>query len=354
MYKSTHHTVLKPEDLIPPFCVAPGAGPGLAGASALHAAAARCPGGVWRHEQHGADHGRRCVDLGGALGGLHAGHEPHSTPGGGKEAWGVVYVTWGHLCGWHLYSWSPHHLLRTPVHLKPSRPHTHMPTHACLLCCRQVQGAVDIAAIAAGGFHNMALNRAGEVLTWGTNDYGQLGNGSTSYSMEPSKVGVVPEHSTGVLHAWGNAESSLTSWLSASIRLPQPMIPAALVHSAVSQHPCPRACCLGLPTLPLPLPLPLPPLLPPPSWHSSMWPGHVLVWQVVDLEEVPISDIAAGGWHSVALAADGSIIVWGRGEYGRLGIRDRTGSSKLRPFKVRATSIGSPYAYHVWETLPGC
>jgi alpha-tubulin suppressor-like RCC1 family protein len=56
-------------------------------------------------------------------------------------------------------------------------------------CDCQVEGAVDIAAIAAGGFHNMALNRAGEVLTWGTNDYGQLGNGSTSYNMEPSKVG---------------------------------------------------------------------------------------------------------------------------------------------------------------------
>lgn len=26
--------------------------------------------------------------------------------------------------------------------------------------------------------------------------------------------------------------------------------------------------------------------------------------------------------------------VWGRGEYGRLGIGDRTGSSKLRPHKV--------------------
>jgi alpha-tubulin suppressor-like RCC1 family protein len=61
----------------------------------------------------------------------------------------------------------------------------------------------------------------------------------------------------------------------------------------------------------------------------------LLVAQVVDLEEVPISDIAAGGWHSVALAADGSVIIWGRGEYGRLGIGDRTGSSKLRPFKVR-------------------
>ena len=63
-------------------------------------------------------------------------------------------------------------------------------------------------------------------------------------------------------------------------------------------------------------------------------------FQVVDLEEVPISDIAAGGWHSVALAADGSVIIWGRGEYGRLGIGDKTGSSKLRPYKVREALVG--------------
>ncbi|KAF6250550.1 hypothetical protein COO60DRAFT_1465227 [Scenedesmus sp. NREL 46B-D3] len=53
--------------------------------------------------------------------------------------------------------------------------------------------------------------------------------------------------------------------------------------------------------------------------------------------EVAVADIAAGGWHSMALSADGQgqIYVWGRGEYGRLGIADRTGSSKLRPHKVR-------------------
>lgn len=28
------------------------------------------------------------------------------------------------------------------------------------------------------------------------------------------------------------------------------------------------------------------------------------------------------------------VYVWGRGEYGRLGLGDRTGSSKLRPQKV--------------------
>lgn len=34
--------------------------------------------------------------------------------------------------------------------------------------------------------------------------------------------------------------------------------------------------------------------------------------QVVDLEDVAVADIAAGGWHSMALTADGQIYVWGR------------------------------------------
>ena len=41
----------------------------------------------------------------------------------------------------------------------------------------QVSGASGMSAIACGAFHNMALSREGRVFTWGTNDYGQLGNG---------------------------------------------------------------------------------------------------------------------------------------------------------------------------------
>jgi alpha-tubulin suppressor-like RCC1 family protein len=47
---------------------------------------------------------------------------------------------------------------------------------------------VNIAAIACGAFHNMALGADGRLLTWGTNDYGQLGNGSTIYSTTPVEV----------------------------------------------------------------------------------------------------------------------------------------------------------------------
>ncbi len=68
---------------------------------------------------------------------------------------------------------------------------------ACFCFCRhvihmhspsQVQVPTEMAAIACGAFHNMALSRSGQVYTWGTNDYGQLGNGNTSYQIEPMHV----------------------------------------------------------------------------------------------------------------------------------------------------------------------
>jgi hypothetical protein len=109
---------------------------------------------------------------------------------------------------------------------------------------RRVEGAQDIAKIECGAFHNLALNRYGEVWAWGINDFGQLGDGTTSYATTPVKV--------------------------------------------------------------------------------------------VDLEHVKVADICAAGWHSLALTTEGEVYVWGRGEYGRLGLGDKTGSSKLRPVKVKA------------------
>ncbi|PSC75605.1 ultraviolet-B receptor UVR8-like [Micractinium conductrix] len=109
---------------------------------------------------------------------------------------------------------------------------------------RRIDTSGDFVDISCGAFHNLALNAAGECFTWGINDFGMLGNGTTSYATEPERV--------------------------------------------------------------------------------------------VGLEEVFIADVAAGGWHSMAISAEGEVYVWGRGEYGRLGLGDRTGSSKLRPQKVKA------------------
>ena len=55
-------------------------------------------------------------------------------------------------------------------------------------------------------------------------------------------------------------------------------------------------------------------------------------------EVAPLSDkavvfVAAGGWHSCALAADGACFTWGRGEYGRLGMAEDQ-ADKQRPTEV--------------------
>ncbi|KAI3428794.1 hypothetical protein D9Q98_007613 [Chlorella vulgaris] len=109
---------------------------------------------------------------------------------------------------------------------------------------RRIDSTGDFVDVSCGAFHNLALNSAGECFTWGINDFGMLGNGTTSYATRPEEV--------------------------------------------------------------------------------------------VGLEGVFIADVSAGGWHSMAISAEGEVYVWGRGEYGRLGLGDRTGSSKLRPQKVAA------------------
>jgi alpha-tubulin suppressor-like RCC1 family protein len=74
---------------------------------------------------------------------------------------------------------------------------------------------------------------------------------------------------------------------------------------------------------------------------------------VVDLDGILVADIAAGGWHSMALTADGQIHVWGRGEYGRLGVGDRTGSSKLRPTAVRGLEEDTIVQVRRWGRAGG-
>lgn len=74
---------------------------------------------------------------------------------------------------------------------------------------------------------------------------------------------------------------------------------------------------------------------PPPAQLGNGTTGYATQPErVVGLEGVFVADVAAGGWHSMAITSDGEVYMWGRGEYGRLGLGDRSGSSKLRPQKV--------------------
>ena len=81
----------------------------------------------------------------------------------------------------------------------------------------QVSGLTGVIALAAGGTHSLALKSDGTVWAWGHNDYGQLGDGSTTNRSTPVQVngltGVIAlaageQHSLalksdGTVWAWG-------------------------------------------------------------------------------------------------------------------------------------------------------
>lgn len=52
----------------------------------------------------------------------------------------------------------------------------------------QVSGLRGVVAIAGGGYHSLALKSDGTVWAWGWNAYGQLGNGTTTNSSVPVQV----------------------------------------------------------------------------------------------------------------------------------------------------------------------
>ena len=68
-----------------------------------------------------------------------------------------------------------------------------------------VSGLTGVVAIAAGGYHSLALKSDGTVWAWGCNDCGQLGDGSTTNRLTPVPVSGL----TGVVAIAGGDYHSL-------------------------------------------------------------------------------------------------------------------------------------------------
>eukprot|EP01025_Chloroclados_australasicus_P016188 TRINITY_DN18019_c0_g1_i2.p1 TRINITY_DN18019_c0_g1~~TRINITY_DN18019_c0_g1_i2.p1 ORF type:complete len:499 (-),score=79.40 TRINITY_DN18019_c0_g1_i2:435-1931(-) len=200
---------------------------------------------------------------------------------------------------------------------------------------------VQIAQVAIGGWHCLALSEKGEVFAWGGNEYFQCGLEVDKRDIvTPTLFRCFPEikvrqiacggmHSlalsmSGDVYQWGEPWGDFSLEVSRNIRKVAKLENIALVAAG--------------------------------AFHNLAldWEGEVFAWgineygqlgnggtnhqtvpeSVVGLEEIQVADIDCGGWHSLALSTEGEVFTWGRGEYGRLGLGDRKGSSKLRPQKV--------------------
>jgi alpha-tubulin suppressor-like RCC1 family protein len=158
--------------------------------------------------------------------------------------------------------------------------------------------------IKVGSAHALALKADGSVWTWGTNTYGQLGNGTTTDIYSPIKV------------SGFNSFNRISAGVS--------------ISSAIdSINPTP-------PLLPEPIPDPLTPEFY--AWGSNSW-GEIGNQTTTD-QSIPrlvvgshaFTSIAAGQ-KTVGLKADGSAWAWGAGANGLLGLYTDT-ANRSSPTQV--------------------
>ena len=158
--------------------------------------------------------------------------------------------------------------------------------------------AFKAAQISAGGFHALAIGQDGTLWAWGWNNFGQLGDGTTTNQSRPAQVGnptdssqpfQVAQISAGVLHSLAVDENG-TAWgwgWNVYGQLGDGTSSSRLTPARVS----------------------------PPAGQGSGGAG------------LATSRISAGHFHSMAIGRDGNAYAWGDNQYGQLGNGSATQSS---------------------------
>ncbi|NIL44149.1 cell wall anchor protein [Salinispora arenicola] len=172
-------------------------------------------------------------------------------------------------------------------------------------------------AIAAGDAHSVALTAAGTVLAWGDNSHGQLGDGTGADSLTPVGVNLPAGVTASAVAAGRDHSVALTSagavlaWGGNSF--------GQLGDGTVVDRSTPVAVAL------------------PPS--------------------TTVTAVAAGGNHSVALTSAGTALAWGRNFFGQLGdgtVVDRSTPTVVSlPAGVTASAVAAGRIHSLALTTAG-
>ena len=183
-----------------------------------------------------------------------------------------------------------------------------------------------LVAIAAGGVHSLALANDGTAYAWGSNAYGQLGNNSTTQSLVPVAVNATNGTSAlagkrvvsvaagqfhslalasdGTVYAWG-----YNGW-------------GQLGDSTQTQRIVPVSVSTAA--------------------GSSALAGKL------------VRNLAAGKYHSLAVATDGTAYAWGANSNGQLGSNDTVNSFSAIPVAVSlANGVSSLFGKSVVSVAAG-
>jgi alpha-tubulin suppressor-like RCC1 family protein len=216
-------------------------------------------------------------------------------------------------------------------------------------------------AFAAGQSHSLAIGSDGQLYTWGNNQYGQLGNNSTTNSPTPVIASLYPgvyatavaagsNHSLaigndGKLYAWGNNDhgqlgngTTTNSKVPVMVSLPESVTPIAI--AAGQSH----SLAIGSDNQLYTWGYNSDGELGNNSTTDSLTPVTASLYP-----GVYATAIAGGQFHSMAIGTDGKLYTWGYNKYGQLGDGTTTNSKvPLRlslPGGVKPTAIAGGY-YH--------
>ncbi len=204
---------------------------------------------------------------------------------------------------------------------------------------------VTVTAVATGGKHSLALTSTGEVLAWGNNFYGQLGDGTTKDSHTPVPV-ALPKGTTvvavaaggtsslavttaGQVLAWGDNHygqlgnaSTVNSDVPVRVRLPA----GARVVAVRASYNYSLALTAGGRVL---------------TWgyngSGQLGTGYHTASEVPVLVKLPrrtrVAAIATGGYDGLVLTKTGRMLAWGDNRFGQLG--NGTSHSTVLPVRVK-------------------
>lgn len=184
-------------------------------------------------------------------------------------------------------------------------------------------GMSQVASAAAGDDYSLALTSSGIVWAWGSDSYGQLGDGGASDGTLPvqlSSLGGISEISAGSDHAlalrndgrvfaWGdNDDGQLGDGTTSSTSTPEPVALPSRAISITAGYDHSLALTRDGRVF---------------AWGGNMY-GQLGDGNLSN-NPVPVAvysgavAIASGPYDSMALRQDGSIVAWGLNDYGQLG-----------------------------------
>ncbi len=157
--------------------------------------------------------------------------------------------------------------------------------------CMVPTNLTGVTAVAAGGYHSMALLANGRVVAWGNNAYGQTNTQTSLSNAAAISAGLyhcLALRSNGTVAAWGYSSYSLTSVPSSATNLLG--ISAGWYHNLALRS---NGTVV--------------------AWGAGSYQGSFPYFgqTLVPTNLVGVTAVAAGGYHSLALLTNGTVVAWG-------------------------------------------